>query len=103
MKMNNDKKPEIIVFAGPNGSGKTTVTMLAKIIQPYINADEIKKNLLCEDLEAAKIAEDLREKALAQKQSFTFETVLSTRRNLDLLHRAKEQGYFYKVHLCFNG
>ena len=57
MKMNNDKKPEIIVFAGPNGSGKTTVTMLAKIIQPYINADEIKKNLLCEDLEAAKIAE----------------------------------------------
>lgn len=69
MKMNNDKKPEIIVFAGPNGSGKTTVTMLAKIIQPYINADEIKKNLLCEDLEAAKIAEGLREKALAQKQS----------------------------------
>ena len=64
MKMNNDKKPEIIVFAGPNGSGKTTVTMLAKIIQPYINADEIKKNLLCEDLEAAKIAEGLREKEL---------------------------------------
>lgn len=96
MKMNNDKKPEIIVFAGPNGSGKTTVTMLAKIIQPYINADEIKKNLLCEDLEAAKIAEGLREKALAQKKSFTFETVLSTRRNLDLLHRAKEQGYFIR-------
>ena len=88
MKMNNDKKPEIIVFAGPNGSGKTTVTMLAKIIQPYINADEIKKNLLCEDLEAAKIAEGLREKALAQK--------LSTHRNLDLLHRAKEQGYFIR-------
>ena len=52
--------------------------------------------MLCEDLEAAKIAEGLREKALAQKQSFTFETVLSTRRNLDLLHRAKEQGYFIR-------
>ena len=71
MKMNNDKKPEIIVFAGPNGSGKTTVTMLAKIIQPYINADEIKKNLLCEDLEAAKIAESLREnRALRLKPCF---------------------------------
>lgn len=76
MKMNNDKKPEIIVFAGPNGSGKTTVTMLAKIIQPYINADEIKKNLLCEDLEAAKIAEGCvkkhwrRNRALRLKQCF---------------------------------
>ncbi len=37
------KKTEIIVFAGPNGSGKTTVTKLAKVIEPYINADEIKR------------------------------------------------------------
>ena len=37
------KKSEIIVFAGPNGSGKTTVTKLAKVIEPYINADDIKK------------------------------------------------------------
>ena len=35
------KKPEIIVFAGPNGSRKTTVTKLTKVIEPYINADEI--------------------------------------------------------------
>ena len=33
----NMKLPEIIVFAGPNGSGKTTVTRMAKIIEPYIN------------------------------------------------------------------
>ena len=32
------KKPEIIVFAGPNGSGISTVTALANIIEPYINA-----------------------------------------------------------------
>ena len=34
------KKPEIIVFAGPNGSGKTTVTKLAKVIEPYVTRVE---------------------------------------------------------------
>ena len=90
------KKPEIIVFAGPNGSGKTTVTKLAKKIEPYINADDIKSSLHCSDLEAAKKATELREGCLATLQDFTFETVLSTRRNLDLLIRAKEKGYFIR-------
>lgn len=56
------KKPEIIVFAGPNGSGKSTITKLAAIIEPYINADEIKKSSLCTDLEAAQLADKLRNK-----------------------------------------
>ena len=92
------KLPEIIVFAGPNGSGKSTVTRLAKIIEPYINADDIKRSTQCSDLDAAIKAEELREKALANKISFTFETVLSTERNLNLLRRAKENGYFIR---CF--
>lgn len=50
------KKPEIIVFAGPNGSGKSTVTRLANIIEPYINADDIKKSSQCTNLEAAQTA-----------------------------------------------
>lgn len=91
-----NKKPEIIVFAGPNGSGKSTVTLLAKVIAPYINADEIKKNIQCGDLEAAVMAEKLREKALKQRQSFTFETVMSTRRNIKLLRKARECGYFIR-------
>ncbi len=53
-----DKKPEIIFFAGPNGSGKSTITKMANIIEPYINADEIKKSNLCSDIEAAQIAEN---------------------------------------------
>ena len=75
------KKPEIIVFAGPNGSGKSTVTKYAKVIPPYINADDIKRATLCSDLEAAQNAEELRNKSLDEKKDFTFETVLSTRRN----------------------
>ena len=45
-----DKFPEIIVFAGPNGSGKTTITRLAKVIEPYINADDIKRTTHCTDM-----------------------------------------------------
>ncbi len=91
-----NKKPEIIVFAGPNGSGKTTVTKLAKVIEPYINADEIKRTNYCTDLEAAQLAEKMREDCVLKKQSFTFETVLSTDRNLKLLKKAKAEGFFIK-------
>ena len=90
------KKPEIIVFAGPNGSGKTTITKLAKRIEPYINADDIKNVLHCSDLEAAQKATSMREECVESKTSFTFETVLSTRRNLDLLIKAKENGFFIR-------
>ena len=92
----NMKLPEIIVFAGPSGSGKTTVTRMAKIIGPYINADDIKQTNYCTDLEAAQLAERMRENAVAQKKSFTFETVLSTDRNLKLIQKAKMQGYFIR-------
>ena len=88
--------PEVIVFAGPNGSGKSTITRMAKTVGVYINADDIKRTTLCTDMEAAVKAEELREKSLAQKADFTFETVLSTERNLDLLRRAKENGYFVR-------
>ena len=54
------KKPEIIVFAGPNGSGKSTITRMANIIEPYINADDIKKATYCSDLEAAVEADNMR-------------------------------------------
>ena len=52
----SQKKPEVVVFAGPNGSGKSTFTELLKPPIDYINADEIKKNLKCSDLEAAQLA-----------------------------------------------
>lgn len=90
------KLPEVIVFAGPNGSGKTTVTGMAKTVGEYINADDIKRTTLCSDLEAAEKAEELREMMVAQNKDFTFETVLSTDRNLKLLQKAKEQGYFVR-------
>ncbi|MBQ3787153.1 MAG: hypothetical protein II799_07730, partial [Lachnospiraceae bacterium] len=81
-------QPEVIVFAGPNGSGKSTITRMAKTVGIYINADDIKKANLCSDIDAALKAEELREDAVARGIDFTFETVLSTDRNLKLLQKA---------------
>lgn len=95
---NLKKKPEIVVFAGPNGSGKSTFTQLLKPPMDYINADEIKKYLKCSDLDAAQLAEKQREEHLECMQEFCFETVLSTERNLKLLERAREKGYFIRCY-----
>lgn len=93
---NMRKKPEIIIFAGPNGSGKSTINKMANIIEPYINADDIKKTTHCSDLEAAQSADALRNNMVLNNTSFTFETVLSTDRNLKLLQKAKDAGFFIR-------
>lgn len=88
--------PEVMVFAGPNGSGKTTIKNEITTIGVYINADDIKKEEKCNDIDAAKKAEMLRELMLEKFEDFTFETVLSTDRNLKLLQKAKEKGFFIR-------
>ena len=92
-----DNTPIVLVFAGPNGSGKSTVTKGFDIIGEYINADEIKKQRNCSDLEAAQIATALREDAIKNRRDFTFETVLSSPRNVELLKKAKSVGYRIEV------
>ena len=92
-----ENTPIVLVFAGPNGSGKSTVTKGFDIIGEYINADDIKKNDGCTDLEAAQKATALRENAVANRINFTFETVLSSPRNIELLKKAKENGYRIEV------
>lgn len=86
----------LTAYAGPNGSGKSTTKDKLGVTGEYINADDIKKEFNLSDLEAAKIAEFKREIALFEGRDFTFETVLSTNRNLDLIKRAKEKNYFIK-------
>ncbi len=99
MFLTDSLKPRILVFAGPNGSGKSTITKGLPICGTYVNADDIKRISQCTDLEAAQEAELLRQKLLEAHMDFTFETVLSTDRNLNLLRQAKEQGY--EIHVVF--
>ena len=86
--------PRLLVFAGPNGSGKSTVTSKFGIVGEYVNADEIKKALNCTDMEAALKAEQIREYFLSKEKDFSFETVMSTDRNIKLIAKAKQEGYY---------
>lgn len=85
--------PSLLVIAGPNGSGKSTIQAGIPAVGQYVNADEIQRYLHCDALQAAQIAEKTRENLLRSGVNFTFETVLSTRRNLNLIQRAKAAGY----------
>lgn len=99
MSFLDSSRPRILIFAGPNGSGKSTITKGLPICGTYVNADEIKRVSHCTDLEAAQEAEQIRQMLLRAYKDFTFETVLSTERNLDLLRQAKAQGY--EIHAVF--
>jgi predicted ABC-type ATPase len=89
----NMSRPVVLVFAGPNGSGKSTLAGLIPHYGVYINADVLKREYSLTDIEAAKAAEALRNRLVEKKMDFTFETVLSTERNLLLLKKAKEYGF----------
>ena len=93
MSSTDPSRPRVLVIAGPNGSGKSTVTRGIPVCGLYVNADEIKRISGCTDLEGALEAEQIRHKLLSSHKDFTFETVLSTDRNLDLLRQAKAEGY----------
>lgn len=101
-------KHRLIVIAGPNGSGKTSVT--GKILQHewyegciYINPDDIARDEFGDwnspdaVLKAVKKAEKLREECLKKGQSLLFETVLSAPDKLDYIRRAKASGYFIRL------
>ena len=98
----------MIVIAGPNGSGKTSVTK--KLLHHewtegtlYINPDEIAQEKFGDwnsqeaVLKAAKYSEQLRENCLREKISFVFETVMSSPEKVDFIIRAKKVGFFIRI------
>lgn len=101
-------RPELIMIAGPNGSGKTSVTQ--KFLHHewadgtvYINPDQVANDKFgdwnSQDavLKAANYCREWRERCIQDRESFVFETVFSAEDKIDFLIRAKEAGFFIRV------
>ena len=101
-------KPTLIIVAGPNGSGKTTIT--EKLLRHewmegcvYINPDIIAQEQFGgwdspeAVIKAACHAQQLRESSLADRKSMAFETVFSIQVKVKFVQRAKEAGFFTSV------
>lgn len=101
-------RPVLIIIAGPNGSGKTTIT--SRILHHewlensvYINPDQVAQerfgdwNSTEAVRQAAEFCADWRERCLNEKQSMIFETVFSADDKLDFIRRAKQAGFFIRL------
>ena len=112
----SNHRPVLIVIAGPNGSGKTSVT--SKILHhewledsEYINPDNVARDIFGDwnnqesVLKAANYCNEWRERCLAEHKSHIFETVMSAADKVDYILRAKEAiciyCCFYWFFLCF--
>jgi len=102
------EKPRLIIIAGPNGSGKTTIT--EQFIRhgwiegcQYINPDFIARdlfgdwNVTADVLKAAQYATELREKCIEQKQNLILESVFSAPDKITLIKNARDKDYFIRV------
>ena len=86
----------ILCLAGPNGSGKSTITQYFEKVGVYTNADDVVAATGLSNEEAAILVDKKRYESIDAKESFSFETVLSSNYKLDILEKAKADGYFIK-------
>jgi predicted ABC-type ATPase len=102
------EKPKLLIIAGPNGSGKTSVT--SKILKhewmegcEYINPDNIARDMFGDwnspdaVMKAVRHAANAREECIANGRSLTFETVLSAPDKISFVQNAKQKGYFIRL------
>lgn len=100
-----DRRPIIVALAGPNGAGKTTFyySHLQPAALRFVNADVLASELGLDPYLAAQMADRVRRRLVAERESFVFETVFSdpVGDKLRFLKEAAAAGY--TVALCFVG
>ena len=102
------ERPKLLIVAGPNGSGKTSVT--SEILKhewiegcEYINPDNIARDMFGDwnspdaVMKAARYATDVREECITNGRSLIFETVLSAPDKISFVQRARQKGYFIRL------
>lgn len=88
-----------VILGGPNGSGKSSAFAKLKLEGVWINADEIAKEMpLSEDprstdIQAGKAALRKISEMIETRQSFIFETTLSSHQSIRLMQEAKAAGF----------
>ena len=101
-------QPEVFIIAGANGSGKTTFAQeFLKINNfPFLNADEIAKelnpsNVNAVQLEAGRIYFDRLGELMNASKSFVFESTLSGHGTKRILARLRERNYRIQIMYLF--
>lgn len=104
----NQSQARLLLVAGPNGSGKTTVTERGLAHEwfsgcEYVNPDFIARdefgdwNSASAILQAAVAAQERRESCLAENRSLAFESVFSAPDKVDFVRRAQASGFFTRI------
>lgn len=101
--------PKLIIFAGANGSGKTTAAdyLLPRLrIKEFVNADEIARGLspfnpAGQALTAGRLVLARTDDLIAKGGSFAIETTLSGSHLKKIIIKARAAGYHIEMHYIF--
>lgn len=93
------------MVAGPNGSGKTSAVRILKemghYFPNYLNADDLARGSELGPVDSAREAQatvrTTKEALLHNRESITYETVMSHESHVAFMRRARKAGYFVRL------